>query len=141
MDPVETITVEETTVGCDGGTLGHPLVYLNLGSDGDRRDYRVDFSRIRKYLNFTPAWTVEMGIQQVIDAIESGKVTDYTDPIYSNVKTLNMELVPPVIDLRGEETADVHLHYMVRRGSGGPWTASLMDNDSPTPEAVEKKAG
>ena len=34
MDPVETITVEDTTVGCDGGTLGHPLVYLNLGPEG-----------------------------------------------------------------------------------------------------------
>ncbi|MCH8918633.1 MAG: zinc-finger domain-containing protein [Alphaproteobacteria bacterium] len=35
MDPVETITVEDTTVGCDGGTLGHPLVYLNLGPGGE----------------------------------------------------------------------------------------------------------
>ena len=34
MEPVETITVETTTIGCDGGTLGHPLVYLNLGKDG-----------------------------------------------------------------------------------------------------------
>ena len=34
MDPVETIQVEDTTVGCDGGTLGHPLVYLNLGPEG-----------------------------------------------------------------------------------------------------------
>lgn len=31
-DPV---TVETTTVGCDGGTLGHPLVYLHLGKDGE----------------------------------------------------------------------------------------------------------
>ena len=30
----ETETVETTTVGCDGGTLGHPLVYLNLGKEG-----------------------------------------------------------------------------------------------------------
>ena len=34
MEPVETIIVETPTVGCDGGTLGHPLVYLNLGEDG-----------------------------------------------------------------------------------------------------------
>ncbi|MDX1485282.1 MAG: zinc-finger domain-containing protein [Alphaproteobacteria bacterium] len=34
MDPVEIITTETPVVGCDGGTLGHPLVYLNLGEDG-----------------------------------------------------------------------------------------------------------
>lgn len=36
MQPVETITVETPTVGCDGGggALGHPLVYLTLGHDG-----------------------------------------------------------------------------------------------------------
>jgi uncharacterized Zn-finger protein len=32
----ETVIVEETTVGCDGGgPLGHPLVYLNLGDKGE----------------------------------------------------------------------------------------------------------
>ncbi len=37
MEPVETIYVEETTVGCDGGAgpLGHPQVYLNLGAKGE----------------------------------------------------------------------------------------------------------
>ena len=35
MEPVETVTVETTTVGCDGGSLGHPLVYLNLGKEGE----------------------------------------------------------------------------------------------------------
>jgi uncharacterized Zn-finger protein len=32
----ETITVETDRVACDGGggPLGHPKVYLNLGSDG-----------------------------------------------------------------------------------------------------------
>ncbi len=34
METVETIIVETTEVGCDGGTLGHPMVYLNLGTDG-----------------------------------------------------------------------------------------------------------
>lgn len=36
MEPVETVSVTETTVGCDGGVgpLGHPLVYLTLERDG-----------------------------------------------------------------------------------------------------------
>ena len=37
MEPVETITVEETVVACDGGNvaLGHPRVFLHIGTDGD----------------------------------------------------------------------------------------------------------
>lgn len=36
MQPLETIEVETTTIGCDGGggPLGHPMVYLNLEKDG-----------------------------------------------------------------------------------------------------------
>lgn len=29
------ITVDTPTVACDGGVLGHPLVYLNLGEEGE----------------------------------------------------------------------------------------------------------
>jgi uncharacterized Zn-finger protein len=34
--PLETIYVDEPVVGCDGGggALGHPLVYLTIGTDG-----------------------------------------------------------------------------------------------------------
>ncbi len=55
----------------------------------DRRNYRVEFQKIREELGFTPAWTVQSGIQQVLDAIMSGKVTNYQDPKYSNVKVLS----------------------------------------------------
>ncbi len=36
MQPVETILVETTTVGCDGGggALGHPKVYIALDHAG-----------------------------------------------------------------------------------------------------------
>jgi dTDP-D-glucose 4,6-dehydratase len=57
-------------------------------SDADRRNYRVDFSKIRNRLGFHPHWTVESGIQQVLEAIANGDVTDYSDPRYSNVKFL-----------------------------------------------------
>ena len=33
-DAPETVEVEETTVACDGGPLGHPKVYLSLGDNG-----------------------------------------------------------------------------------------------------------
>ncbi|HLI10959.1 MAG TPA: zinc-finger domain-containing protein [Alphaproteobacteria bacterium] len=32
--PPETIEVETTTVACDGGELGHPRVFLNMGREG-----------------------------------------------------------------------------------------------------------
>ncbi len=32
---IETITVARKDVDCDGGALGHPKVYLNLGEDGE----------------------------------------------------------------------------------------------------------
>ncbi|MBI2824128.1 MAG: NAD-dependent epimerase/dehydratase family protein [Planctomycetia bacterium] len=56
--------------------------------DGDRRDYRVNFNKIRNLLGFAPRWTVRQGIQQVLDAIANGDVSDYSDPRYSNVKFL-----------------------------------------------------
>jgi uncharacterized Zn-finger protein len=37
LDTLETILVDRPVVGCDGGggPLGHPLVYLKLGSNGE----------------------------------------------------------------------------------------------------------
>lgn len=35
MQPPETLFVEDQTVACDGGDLGHPRVYLNLEGKGE----------------------------------------------------------------------------------------------------------
>jgi nucleoside-diphosphate-sugar epimerase len=67
----------------------------------DRRNYRVNFSRIEKSLGFAPKWTLDSGIQQVLDAIASGKVVDYREPRYSNVKYLTEEV--KMQDLRYSE--------------------------------------
>ncbi|MSO74323.1 MAG: zinc-finger domain-containing protein [Alphaproteobacteria bacterium] len=36
MQPSDTIEIETSTIGCDGGggPLGHPMVYLNLEAKG-----------------------------------------------------------------------------------------------------------
>jgi uncharacterized Zn-finger protein len=36
-EPVETVTVDEATIACDGGggVLGHPRVFLNLAAEGE----------------------------------------------------------------------------------------------------------
>ncbi len=31
MEPPETVEARTKVVNCDGGTLGHPAVYLNMG--------------------------------------------------------------------------------------------------------------
>jgi nucleoside-diphosphate-sugar epimerase len=56
---------------------------------GDRRNYRVNFEKIIRVLNFRPQFNLEYGIQQVIDVCANGSVVDYTDAKYSNVKFLN----------------------------------------------------
>jgi len=62
---------------------------LTYASQGDRRNYRVSFSKIRNTLGFVPHWTLEQGIRQVAEAIQSGKVEDYRDARYSNVRFLS----------------------------------------------------
>jgi len=88
-------------VGCDEqnrtlGQIGELIRDMVPGSvlhcteeNVDRRNYRVEFRRIRETLGFEPVWKIEAGVHQVLDAIVSGKVTDYQDPKYSNVKFLS----------------------------------------------------
>ncbi len=88
-------------VGCDEqnktlGQVGELIQAMVPGSvlrcteeNVDRRNYRVEFRRIREAIGFHPVWKIEAGVQQVLDAIRSGKVTDYQDSKYSNVKFLS----------------------------------------------------
>jgi len=62
---------------------------IDKGMDGDRRNYRVDFTKIRRAIGFEPRWTLETGVQQVIQAIQSGRVRNYRDPKHSNVAYLS----------------------------------------------------
>jgi nucleoside-diphosphate-sugar epimerase len=64
---------------------------VDMGADTDFRNYRVDFSKIKKMLGFTPEWTLEQGVKQVIAAFEKGEVRDYRSSMYSNVKFLSEE--------------------------------------------------
>lgn len=66
-------------------------VIVNKGNEVDPNDYRVGFRKIRTTLGFKPEWTVEKGIRQVMDAIQTGQVHDYKQPHYSNIKFLTME--------------------------------------------------
>ena len=64
---------------------------VDQGPDTDRRNYRVNFNKIRDILGFCANVGGKKGVAQVIEAIESGKIMDYRDPRYSNVKFLGNE--------------------------------------------------
>jgi nucleoside-diphosphate-sugar epimerase len=101
--PLPTVANEVFNVGSNEqnytirqlGELIHQQVIsaklITSDDDHDRRNYRVDFSKIRHLLNFQTTWTVEEGVQQVLEAIATGRVVDYRDPQYSNVAFLAQE--------------------------------------------------
>jgi nucleoside-diphosphate-sugar epimerase len=80
--------------------------YVDSGQDGDRRNYRVDFSKIRTMLDFTPAWELEAGVRQVVDALRSGAIGDYRDPLYSNIRFLSEGRAPRFLRVRGGWAVD-----------------------------------
>jgi nucleoside-diphosphate-sugar epimerase len=86
---------QNLTLG-DVGRLIHEIVpeaELQFFEENvDRRNYRVNFDRIRKSLRFRPEWTVEMGVHQVLEAIRTGQVVNYKHPRYSNVLFLSEEV-------------------------------------------------
>jgi nucleoside-diphosphate-sugar epimerase len=57
----------------------------------DRRNYRVSFGKIHRYLNFSPRRTVADGVLEIKAAIQSRRIRDYRDARYSNLKALSEE--------------------------------------------------
>lgn len=55
----------------------------------DRRNYNVDFTKIKNILGFNPTKQVEDGAKEIKELFISGKIKNYEDKIYSNVKTLH----------------------------------------------------
>jgi nucleoside-diphosphate-sugar epimerase len=78
------------------GEIVHRLVpatrVVTKGMDRDVRNYRVCFDKIRQSIGFTPRWTLEQGIEQVVEALRNGRIEDYGDARYSNVKFLSKEV-------------------------------------------------
>lgn len=54
----------------------------------DKRDYKVDFSKLRKTLNVRIKYSIVDGIREIKEALEKNKCLDYTDKKYSNIKCL-----------------------------------------------------
>jgi nucleoside-diphosphate-sugar epimerase len=54
----------------------------------DKRNYRVSFDKIHSYLGFACATGLEVGIEEVRNAIKSGLVKNYRDAAFSNYEHL-----------------------------------------------------
>lgn len=92
------------------------------GTDGDRRNYRVDFSKIKNRVGFTPEWTLEKGVAQVVEAFRTGKVTDYHEARYSNVKFLTEEAGQKLVRTQTE------------------WLRALIEDATPTDAVRDDKS-
>jgi len=63
-------------------------VVEEITNDEDPRNYRVDFSLIQRVLGFRASVPLEEGIREMVEAVQAGRVADWHDPVYSNVRTL-----------------------------------------------------
>ncbi len=98
--PIELVAGDVFNVGSDeqNYTLGDAAEMINekvpeaeILADldfADKRNYRVSFKKIRDVLDFEPKWTLDAGIDQVIEMVRSNHVGHYSSPTYSNVLTL-----------------------------------------------------
>jgi nucleoside-diphosphate-sugar epimerase len=129
--PIDRVDGEVFNIGGDElnytlrqvGELIHQIVpsadLLDFGANADRRNYRVDFSKVRKRLGFKPRWTLAEGVSQVIESIRSGQVQDYTQAEYSNVKFLSDEKIRVL-------------------GKDGGWEKRVLEGSGPSEEAITR---
>lgn len=67
---------------------------IKKDNNGDKRNYKVDFSKILKILNFETTIKIEEGIKEIINAFNSNRIRgDYRADIYSNVQYLKNKIV------------------------------------------------
>ncbi len=78
--------------------LGHIVADCEPGmfveeitNDDDPRNYRVDFSKIQRVLDFRASIDLHEGVREMVEAVRAGKVINWQDPIYSNLKTLQQD--------------------------------------------------
>ncbi|MAT14994.1 MAG: NAD-dependent dehydratase [Planctomyces sp.] len=58
--------------------------FEEIRNDEDPRNYRVNFDKIKSRLGFRASVKLEDGISEIVNAVRSGQVSDWSDPIYSN---------------------------------------------------------
>lgn len=68
----------------------------------DQRNYRVSFDRVTHELGYQTSKSVADGVDEVVEAIRSGRVIDYRRADYSNVAWLRELLDLNALDLTGD---------------------------------------
>ena len=63
----------------------------DVRNNDDMRNYRVSFEKIRTTLGFKASVDLVEGVQEMVDAVRKGQVTNWRAPIYSNSKHLEGE--------------------------------------------------
>ncbi len=114
--PAETVSGEIFNVGSDDSnrqiaTLGHQIA-RHLGNvevdiardDPDQRDFRVIFGKLKETFNFTPAMSIEQGIDEVMGQLQAQPDLEPFDEDYFNVSRMRSLRSTPV-DEGGEPIA------------------------------------
>jgi nucleoside-diphosphate-sugar epimerase len=98
--PLEVVGGEIFNVGAEKGNLrlielGEliarviPGVEVALRKNAeDPRNYRVSFAKMEHVLGFVASKGVEDAVREIVRALQSGQITDYRQPQYSNVQWL-----------------------------------------------------
>jgi len=73
----------------------YPDTTVEFKDNTDRRNYRVDFTKIKNEIGFECTISIERGITELKQALETGAITDYTNPLYHNDRFLRTLGMPP----------------------------------------------
>jgi dTDP-4-amino-4,6-dideoxygalactose transaminase/nucleoside-diphosphate-sugar epimerase len=82
----------------------HGTAIETLKDDDDQRNYRVQFGKVRRRLNFVCQWSLDEGIEELRRGIESNPDLSPFDELHFNVEKMKTLLSKPV-DEGGEPVA------------------------------------
>jgi hypothetical protein len=69
---------------------------VSLHNVKDRRDYRVNFEKIRRRIGFKTIHTVDNGVAEIACALRAGKYKDWQGKKYNNYLTLRSVLAKEI---------------------------------------------
>jgi nucleoside-diphosphate-sugar epimerase len=58
----------------------------------DARNYKVSSDKARNVLGFAPKWTIENGIQEITEIIQSKRIRDILNPRFNNSESIKLQL-------------------------------------------------
>jgi nucleoside-diphosphate-sugar epimerase len=69
--------------------VGDEKIAFEYVPTDDMRSYHIDSDKIKSVLGFTPKYTIEEGVQSLVDAYRNGRIVDgLSNPFYYNIKMM-----------------------------------------------------